>query len=510
MEAEELVAFALRRVDRVRLAMRDKSMLPLLHEPQVLEIVAADGKLRIGQIVVFRRGDRLFAHRIVRIKGEALWCAGDAQPGRMELVQRDAVLGVVDTVRSMPGENAPRVDGVLFRLHGTLLAMTRLPRAWLVNAHPPLRPRVYPALFDAVSAIVREDAGALAQSIRAVDPLRFAAVAERHRCGPLIVEGLRALPNDDLARGLSEQLKSSRWATALRTTKLREQLTAVLGILNSSQIEPVLLKGAARLWKRETDFELHDSSDLDLLVAPHEMGSARKALFAAGYRENDADGTPAFYREHRHAPPLYPPGHGVSVELHRALASVKESTIPTASSDLERFLDDVSTADIRVRALNPTGMALHLILHGRERPLLRDVYLIARLLQQMSDRERETLRVELARERRETVPLHALAALAARCAGIEWPIDERTARYCEWVMLREDLPRPLRARPECFDAWAAAEARPVSRVVGAAWRAADVRAAKSGAERLRAPLRVVAFLGAGAAIAVYVSFMRER
>ena len=510
METEALVAFAVRRMDRVRLAMRDRSMLPLLHEPHVLEVVSAEGNLRTGRIAVFRRGGRLLAHRIVRIKGDTLVCAGDAQPGSVELVHRSEVCGVVDAVRSTASADAPRVDNLAFRLHGAVLAKTRLPRALVVNAHPALRPRIYPVLFEIVSAIVRNDSAALSRLIRAVDLERLAVVAQRHRCGPLLAEGMGMLPQDELARGLAQRLAASRWAAASRAAKLREQLTTVLGILNARQIAPVLLKGAARLWRQDADCRLHDSSDLDLLVAPDEIEAAREALCGAGYRESDADPGPEFYGHHHHARPLYPPGAGVAVELHRGLASATESTIPTSLADLERFLEDVSTPATRVRALNAVGTALHLILHGHHRPALRDVYLVARILQRMSDGERETLRTELAREQRTRVPQAALTALAATCAGIAWPTDERAERFSRWMMRREDLPRPLRAKPDCFDAWVAAEGQSISRALIAAWRAANFSAAKTSRERLKRLGRVLSFIFAGAVTALYAPFMRER
>ncbi len=513
MDSDTLVSFALAHGNHARVAMRESSMLPLLHEPQVLEIAPLRGRLRVGQIAVFRDGARLVAHRVVRIRGDIIWCAGDARPHATERIDRASIVGVVDRVRAHAQPNASRVDGLIFSLRGDIYARTRVIRARWIDANPRLRPRTYAALIGTVAAMVRDDRAALAQAIRAVEPWRLAAVADRHRCGAMLASALDVYDDDDTITTLRARLQDARRRTAMRTAKLRAQLLDVLRVLRADGLDPVLLKGAARLWRREPGSDLHDSSDLDLLLSPHDVVRARAALLRAGYVDTTRDGAAVYYETtHHHAAPLYPPGHGVAVELHRALARADLISIPLTRDALEPLCEIAESDGERVRVLNRAGTALHLIVHGHARPALRDIYLIARLLRQMNDGEREMLRLTLAGEQRERIRIGALTGLAASLAGVPWPCDTATRRFMEWMIQREDLPRPLRVRPVCYDAWLATEHGRVRAVITTALRLYRTHPAIAADQRrppLIAALRPFAALLAGVTIAAYVRFMRR-
>src|SRR5579864_836941 len=436
MQTDAIIAFAAEN-GRSRVAMRGYSMLPLLHEPYVLEIGAPRGKLKVGRIVLFRAGRRLVAHRIVKVAATTLWCSGDAHPAQTECIRREEVLGVVERVMADNTPNARRVDGLAFTWRGVLYARTRALRAWCVDALPQLRPRVYSALFRAVSAIIRDNREMLRAIIQSEEPWRVAIVAERHRCGPLLADALATLNDDDSASALRERLLRSYRSATLRTAKLREQLWDVLRVLREQNIRPVLLKGAARIWSRQSGFTLHDSTDLDLLLSADDMGRARDALVAAKYTDHVTTAAKVYYETvHHHAAPLFPPRSGVTVELHRALAPQNDITIPTSLEALEPFVERFQTPDGEASVLDKVGSALHLVVHGYQRPALRDIYLLAKLLQQMSEAERTALQDLLCQERKEPVRMRALIATAALCAGLHWPSDARTQRFLEWMLQR--------------------------------------------------------------------------
>ena len=118
------------------LALRGRSMLPLLREPMMLEVRALRRPARIGDVLVFRAGDTYVAHRVVGRAGASYLTSGDAQPGVVERVAPADLLGRVEAVWSDPSRDAVRVDSPVHRLRGLLYARARIPRriVWAVAA----------------------------------------------------------------------------------------------------------------------------------------------------------------------------------------------------------------------------------------------------------------------------------------------------------------------------------------------------------------------------------------
>lgn len=469
-----LLDFALQTKGQARLAMRGTSMLPLLREPYVLEIRKPERSVRKGDIVLFQMDRRLVAHRVVTAGKRELVCAGDANPDRTERIARSDVVGIVNRVKATQEPDAQRIDDLRFKLRGWLYARTRRLRAWSRDALPQLRPRTYATLVGVIGSVVRNDPSELRTLLRSTQIQRLAAMAERHRCGALLHAALRRFPDDEMASALVQLLGTSRWSTALRTAKLREQLRSVVRVLNDAGVTPILLKGAARLWSDDAESGLHDSVDLDLMVDGAKLARAREALQREGYRERTDGLHRAFYERHHHAPPLYPPEEGVSVELHHALAPPGSITLDTSVGALKAFLLSADHGGLRALRLDDAGAALHLVVHGYQRFALRDAYLLARLLARMPDASRRRLQKLLATEGRHPVAMQAMVALAASLASIPWPHDGAIARFGAWCISREDLPRLLRSRPECFDAWRETEYANLPARLRAVWSAAEL------------------------------------
>ena len=508
LDKRELVDFALRRTGAARLAMRGTSMLPLLREPYVLDVRRPPRKLRIGDVVLFEWDRRLVAHRIVDIQASVVVCAGDAHPDCVERISRHDVLGIVASVRATSEPRARRVDGPAFTARGWIYARSRRLRAFLMDALPWVRPRAYASLAALLGAIVRDDDAELARVLAACDVRRVAFLARRHRCAAVLREALRR-SGDERARSLSARLEVNRWATAVRARKLREQLREVVAALNAANLTPVLLKGAARLWCEDAQADLHDSVDLDVLVDGSEISNAREALMRAGYREKAVDAGD-FYAHHHHAPPLFPPGGGVSVELHHALAPRAALTTDVTFAAIEDLFVDASRDEGRARRLDRVGTAFHLIVHGFRRYMLRDLYLLARLLRAMSAEERSLLQRRLDGERIARVQMSAMAAHAASLAHIPWNPDRHAARFRAWAECREELPGPLRCRPQCYDAWMASGGRSIVRRWRAIWTSSGLDYIDGRPHRaLRFQGRRVLMLAAGAVIAAYVPLMRR-
>ena len=483
-----------------RIAMRGASMLPLLHEPMVLEVEHLTGTPRVGDIIVFRAGPRLVAHRVIGNKADVILCCGDAQPDRIDVVEQSDIVGLVAAVWSHDGQDATRVDSAFFRLRGLLAARMHRQRAFGEIALPWWRERTYANLFAAISCIVRAD-GRLDDILADVNIARLARVAERHRCGALLHAATDG-PDGVRIAVLRSQLQTARWSANLRTAKLREQLRHIVRVLNERGIEPVLLKGAARLWCEHQSYDLHDSSDLDVLVQLDDLKAARDAFLGAGYRDDrSSESIRTYYADkHHHIAPLFPDA-GVCVELHRQLAPPGRLSTATDAQALAEYLVRVDKADGRAFVLDRVGTALHLVVHGYKRPMLRDIYLLAELLAQLSSDELARLRGIITSEKKERVRMEATLCAAARCAGIEMPVSPNVRRYLRWMIEREDLPRPLRARADCADAWFAAQRFRIFRFLAAAFGSTPL----DKPHPLRAPARILA----GIAILAYVPFMKR-
>lgn len=94
------IAQLLEQQGRVTLRVRGSSMLPWVKPGDVALIRRAGiDDVRCGDVVLFRRDERLFVHRLVEKHGtlrEARFLAkGDAHPGADGMVDRDLVLGRV-------------------------------------------------------------------------------------------------------------------------------------------------------------------------------------------------------------------------------------------------------------------------------------------------------------------------------------------------------------------------------------------------------------------------------
>jgi hypothetical protein len=387
------------------------------------------------------------AHRVIAVESDEILCAGDAQPDTLEQVQRSNIVGVVEHVYD---ERDRRVDTPAWWLRGMLRARLRPVRV-IAGALPHSRKRVYVELFNVMSAVVRGDDGALREAIRGDVPWRIAEMAHAHRCGAALCVALERLADDEYANALRARLRKDRWSTIVRQQRLTEHLRRVIGALRSSGIEPLLLKGAQRVACRVPEASLYESGDIDILVRGESVEPACEALRRIGYRQ---DPHPLLdYDRHHHAAPLFAE-NAVPVEVHRAI-SVRGLNLPATWDDLQSYSEVVTSPFGDVRVLDRVGTALHLAVHCLQRPALREIVLLAQQLQRLEKREFERVRDMIAGERRYAVPLNASMLLATRLAGMQWHCDDRSKRFANWMLVREDLPRLLRARPECVDAWLA-------------------------------------------------------
>jgi hypothetical protein len=363
-----------------------------------------------------------------------------------------------------------------------------------------LRPRGYAMLVAVMSAVLRADTQALREAIRNARPQRLARLARRHRCAAALAAAAAHLPGDEMAQAISAILGADRWAVRARRAHFVRQVQDVVRTLRAVGIDPVLLKGAHRALALDEAAGEYESVDIDLLVSRHEAKAACAALAASGYAQPAPYATRAFYAGHHHAPPLVRAG-GVPVEIHHALER-DPVAVPNDAAELAPFITAISLSGETYRVLDATGSALHLALHCLHRPALRELLLLSAQLRRLNPLEIKRLRGLVEREDRYAIALNAALVFAAELAAVPWPANDAARRYARWMLLREDLPRPLRARTAGVDAW-------LSRADGRF--SAASRAAFSGS-RGSLPARAVrgiAFAVCGIAAAVYARFMTE-
>ncbi len=454
--------------DRARLVMQGRSMEPLLCEGMVLELGPYRRDPKWGEVVVFRYGPRLVAHRVVRRRAEGPITSGDAQPWATERVAHEEVVGRLVAVYASAMSGAARIDDRAFHRLGLLAAATRwvraLPERIAQTAHqlghalfPARRMRLQPALLAALGAIVQRDPERLASAATSVPPQPFAARAARHRCAGMLADALREF-DDPLLAEVRAALAPEARSGGLGALSIRSQIGELVTILNADGIPFVLLKGAARMYGGDPDAAAHPSGDIDVLLPRYALDPAVAALRRRGYTYRAPRARQFDYRRrHHHAAPLYrSDGAGVLVELHVALAPAASLSLPTEWDALEKHFVDVAGPEGPAKVFDPFATALHLAIHQRDLRLMRDVALGARALRKLSADEFAELRRLAESETIDRIRLMASFALASRVAGLEWPLEPAEAAYLAWVERRNDMPVILARRAYGADAWLAA------------------------------------------------------
>ncbi|HEY9180663.1 MAG TPA: nucleotidyltransferase family protein [Candidatus Baltobacteraceae bacterium] len=465
-----------------RVTLRGNSMRPDLREGMTLEIVK--GPPRVGAIAVFRFGSSVLAHRVLAVRDNTVICGGDAHAGYVERIDAADVAG---TVRAVYDANGERVDGIAFRLRGLARARFHRLRAICSLTLPNVRPRCYATLIEMMSAALRGDTSALTAAVQTRPVIAMAGLARRHRCAAALCAALQPAEGRESV-ALRAYLQRDRWAAALSVAHLRRQTLDVLRIAHENAIAAVPLKGAQRALLHLPEAELYPSSDIDVLVPPEQVERLCEALMRAGYVQPAKD---SFYPNHHHAAPLVKAG-ALPVEVHHALSKTPLS-VPKDYAALASHLRTLDAGGMPVTILDPVATALHLAVHTLQRPALREMLLLAQQLLRMDESERRALRGLLEREPAYRSHLIGAVVFACEMAGIPWSGDDDSARFAEWMKLREELPRPLRARTACADAWIGA---PRSRRIRAMLAAPPPGMA-----------RAAVHLAATCAIAVYVRFM---
>jgi Uncharacterised nucleotidyltransferase len=166
----------------------------------------------------------------------------------------------------------------------------------------------------------------------------------------------------DVPPDVREYFESAAALNGQRNERMLSGLARVAGLLNAIDIEPLLLKGAARLVEGTyPDPSWRILGDVDILIPASRSMEAAAALQASGFGTQSSDVVPP--PTHHHLPMLHDPETGLGVELHTdVIDRSPDHVISTAW-----FCEKTRPAQFRhqrVRLPEPTRDAGHTIFHS--------------------------------------------------------------------------------------------------------------------------------------------------
>ena len=209
--------------------------------------------------------------------------------------------------------------------------------------------------------------GELAVRIRsgAVNWKRLMLIATGHYLAPSLCGALKRRGLWKLAPAeIREILQATDLLNRDRNALHYEQLIAVARQLNSSGIEPMLLKGAICLLPGQfTGAESRVLSDLDLLVPEERAADALHSIMDIGYAY-DPDLDLGQFERHHHLPPLYHPQQGIRIEIHKDVIHARAKPILSAEI-MWRSAHPVEFAKVRGFVPNSYMRLLHNVVHAR-------------------------------------------------------------------------------------------------------------------------------------------------
>lgn len=169
-------------------------------------------------------------------------------------------------------------------------------------------------------------------------------LARRHHVSALVASAMPGGVVDDARPLLTQALRH-----ALETARLS-------GMLEDAGVQVIVVKGAATALSAFGQHGCREALDIDLLVPPDQVGTARRVLEGCGYRARSAP------RAHEKDLALHHPETRMIVELHWRLFQNPRVLADAAHS--HRRADLLPGRSVAV--LDPTVEALYLCCHGGE------------------------------------------------------------------------------------------------------------------------------------------------
>jgi len=182
-----------------------------------------------------------------------------------------------------------------------------------------------------------------------------------HNVTPALAWSLRDRP--DLPAHIRDYLDAVLALNGQRNATLLSALARIVAACNGIGVEPVLLKGAARLVEGTYPSpSLRILGDLDVLIPKERAGDVVAALHDIGFRPDPSDAP--MPEAHHHLPMLHDRVLGGGVELHTDVAGAASREIIAtdwylAGARPSRF------RDLNVRLPDPTRSVGHIVAHDQ-------------------------------------------------------------------------------------------------------------------------------------------------
>lgn len=271
--------------------------------------------------------------------------------------------------------------------------------------------------------VVDEDADAALRRLLAgpIDWERLWALGSIHEAIPLLERNLPIRSGGTMPPDWLSRARRRRHATLRRNGILGDALERILRSLIDAGIEAIPIKGIVLAETLYDDLALRPAADVDILVRPADLPTARAILGGLGYVQNADPPFTDLVHEFHDSP--YYLGTGpdqVCLELHRGLWATRFYRLGVEGL-WERSVPAV-VAGVDVRVLSPEDTLLHLAIHRSRSPLrLRWVCDVAELVR----RHGETLDWEgllvRARAAGAETSLYVILGLAGNLLGAPSP-----------------------------------------------------------------------------------------
>ena len=221
-----------------------------------------------------------------------------------------------------------------------------------------------------------------------IDWERLWAQGHLHEVLPLLTATLRRLAAQaPIPEPWLAQAQRRYYATLMRNTALADELLRVLAAFRQAGVAALPVKGLVLAETLYGSLALRPLGDLDVLVRPADLPSARAALGELGFAQADEPGYENAYHPY-HDPPYYrrAVGGSICLELHWGLWASHFFSLEIDALWRRAVLAQIHGADLSI--LSPEDTLLHLAIHRSRSALrLRFVCDVAELLR----RHRATL-----------------------------------------------------------------------------------------------------------------------
>jgi Uncharacterised nucleotidyltransferase len=157
---------------------------------------------------------------------------------------------------------------------------------------------------------------------------------------------------------MSDQRDRAAWSILVEATTVD-----VVRALTATGLPHIALKGPLLRRRLFPEGDDHNSSDIDVLVAPDVWSEAENELAQLGFEPLLLDIIPG--DRPNHARPYARAQGGPSVDLHRTLLGA-EAPASVVWSVLEKETETVMLSNTSVTVLNPPGQLLHVALHAAQ------------------------------------------------------------------------------------------------------------------------------------------------